>query len=255
MAKETGLRKRSQIKKAKQTMFIWVASMSVVAMVCLVVSYHLVLTTLFKGRVISAKAETVGNLQTSIKNTDSSNENGLSQQILALDANENLAMVKSSPEDKTLQVILDALPSSANPLSFGASLQKVLLVGPQDLNVKSISVESVSDSTVGDTEEVIEEETTTEGATTDSEGNVVDDATSGDVEVQTDAIPMAFSFVVEGPEISLHEVLQRLEKSIRTIYVDSINIERQGSENEMSVSGHVFYQPEKTAELQEKVVK
>ena len=255
MAKETGLRKRSQIKKANQTMFIWVASMSVVAMVCLVVSYHLVLTTLFKGRVISAKAETVGNLQTSIKNTDSSNENGLSQQILALDANENLAMVKSSPEDKALQVILDALPSSANPLSFGASLQKVLLVGPQDLNVKSISVESVSDSTVGDTEEVIEEETTTEGATTDSEGNVVDDATSGDVEVQTDAIPMAFSFVVEGPEISLHEVLQRLEKSIRTIYVDSINIERQGSENEMIVSGHVFYQPEKTAELQEKVVK
>ena len=66
---------------------------------------------------------------------------------------------------------------------------------------------------------------------------------------------MAFSFVVEGPEISLHEVLQRLEKSIRTIYVDSINIERQGSENEMIVSGHVFYQPEKTAELQEKVVK
>ena len=99
MAKETGLRKRSQIKKANRTMFIWVASMSAIAMVCLVVSYHLVLSTFFKGRVIAAQMQTIGNLDTSIKNTDSNNEESLGAQILALDTNENLAMVKANPED------------------------------------------------------------------------------------------------------------------------------------------------------------
>ena len=66
---------------------------------------------------------------------------------------------------------------------------------------------------------------------------------------------MSFNFVIEGPETSLQEILQRLEKSIRTIYVKSISIQRQGNANEMSVSGNVFYQLEKTADLQEKVVK
>ena len=250
MAKETGLRKRSQIKKANRTMFIWVALMSAVAMICLVVSYHLVLTTLFKGRVIVAKAQTIGNLQTSIKNTERNNEDGLREQILALDANENLAMVKASPEDKALQVILDALPSTANPLSFGASLQTVLLVGPEGLNIKNISVEAASSSLDASTDEAGAQpsDSSNEGeeATTENENNVA---------AETSAVPMSFSFVVEGPETSLQEVLQRLEKSIRTIYVKAINIERHGGVNEMSVTGNVFYQLEKTAALQEKVVK
>ena len=89
-----------------------------------------------------------------------------------------------------------------------------------------------------------DEEITSEGETESVEETVNESIMS-----------MPFSFVVEGPETSLQEVLQRLEKSIRTIYINSINIERQGGVNEMSVSGNVFYQLEKTADLQEKVVK
>lgn len=250
MAKGTGLRKRSQIKKANRTMFIWVASMSAIAMVCLVVSYHLVLSTLFKGRVIAAQMQTIGNLDTSIKNTDSNNEESLGAQILALDTNENLAMVKANPEDKAIQVILDALPSTNNALSFGASLQKILLVGPQSVNVKSITVEPVGDGAI--------EEGVVQG--TETETGVGSVSTSEDTVSSNDAVSdslssMSFSFVVEGPETSLQEILQRLERSIRTIYIKSISIQRQGNANEMSVSGNVFYQLEKTAELQEKVVK
>lgn len=238
MAKATGLRKRSQITKANRTMFIWVASMSAIAMICLVVSYHLIQTIVFNGRVIAQKAQTIGNLQTSNKNVEE-----LQSQIRALDTNENLAMVKASPEDKALQVVLDALPATANPLSFGASLQTVLLVGPEGLNIKSISVAS-------DESEVVEETGTTE-ETFDENGEVVENESVS----ETTATPMTFTFVVEGNEIALQEVLQRLEKSIRTVYVDTINIQRQGDTNEMSVSGHVFYQLEKTVDLQKKVVK
>lgn len=250
MAKETGLRKRSQIKKANRTMFIWVASMSAIAMVCLVVSYHLVLSTFFKGRVIAAQMQTIGNLDTSIKNTDSNNEESLGAQILALDTNENLAMVKANPEDQAIQVILDALPSTNNALSFGASLQKVLLVGPQGVNIKNITVESVGS-------EVIEEgvvQSTDTAADADS-ASTSEDAVNNDEAISDSLSSMSFNFVIEGPEMSLQEILQRLEKSIRTIYVKSISIQRQGNANEMSVSGNVFYQLEKTADLQEKVVK
>ena len=250
MAKETGLRKRSQIKKANRTMFIWVASMSAIAMVCLVVSYHLVLSTFFKGRVTAAQMQTIGNLDTSIKNTDSNNEESLGAQILALDTNENLAMVKANPEDQAIQVILDALPSTNNALSFGASLQKVLLVGPQGVNIKNITIESVGN-------EVIEEgvvQSTDTAADADS-ASTSEDAVNNEEAISDPLSSMSFNFVVEGPETSLQEILQRLEKSIRTIYVKSISIQRQGNANEMSVSGNVFYQLEKTADLQEKVVK
>ena len=250
MAKETGLRKRSQIKKANRTMFIWVASMSAIAMVCLVVSYHLVLSTFFKGRVIAAQMQTIGNLDTSIKNTDSNNEESLGAQILALDTNENLAMVKANPEDQAIQVILDALPSTNNALSFGASLQKVLLVGPQGVNIKNITIESVGNEVI---EEGVVQRTDT-AADADS-ASTSEDAVNKEEAISDSLSSMSFNFVVEGPETSLQEILQRLEKSIRTIYVKSISIQRQGNANEMSVSGNVFYQLEKTADLQEKVVK
>lgn len=238
MAKATGLRKRSQITKANRTMFVWVASMAAVVMVCIVVSYHFIQIISFNARVIVVKANTIGDLQTSNRNVGE-----LKSQIRALDTNENLAMVKSNPEDQALQVVLDALPSSANPLSFGASLQNILLVGPGGIAIKSISVAS-EEETYADATAVVDQNEKEEGASIEN-----------DSVAEITATPIGFTFVVEGPETSLQEVLQRLEKSIRSVYVDTINIRRQGNVNEMSVSGHVFYQQEKTADLQKKVVK
>lgn len=246
MSKATGLRKRSQITKANKTMFIWVASMSAVVMISIVISYHLVNTITFNVRVSNERSKTIKNLEQSNSNIEE-----LESQIRALDTNERLDLVKASPEDKALQVVLDALPATANPLSFGASLQTVLLVGPPDLTVKSISVDSTGGGT-SDGADVVEEDVAEV-----VEGEDLSGEESSDTMIITDASlgQIGFNFTVEGPETSLQEVLQRLEKSIRTIYIDSISIQRQGSINEMSVSGHTFYQLEKTAELVKKVVK
>ncbi len=242
-AKGTGLRKRSQISHANRTMFIWVASMSAIVMVCVVVAYHLVHTVIFNGRVIATKAQTIKHLKTSNNNIDE-----LKSQVLALDANELLMALRTNEEDKAIQVVLDALPSSPNPLSFGASLQRVLLVGPPGINIKSILVDSTDGALVAD-DQAMQDNSEADSV---EESSTNDDSSGLD---STGAIPINFSFVVEGPEHSLEEVLQRLEESIRTVYVDSVSIERVGSENEMSVSGHVFYQPQKTADLKKKVIK
>lgn len=244
MAKATGLRKRSQITKANKTMFIWVASMSAVAMICLVIAYHLVHTVIFNAKVIAVKAETIGNLQTSNKNVPE-----LQSQIRALDTNERLMALRANPEDQALQVVLDALPSTNNPLSFGASLQTVLLVGPSGLSIKSITV---SDSASGEVTEV--SQTTEDEATSDSQDQS-DDNTNTEQQNKTALPDIYFSLVVEGPEESLQEALQRLERSIRSVHIKNISILRQGNVNEMSVSGSVFYQLEKTADLKTKVVK
>lgn len=238
MAKGTGLRKRSQIAKANRTMFIWVASMSALVMISLVVSYHLILTIGFNARVTNERTQTISNLK---KSNDNVKE--LKSQILALDANENLIAVKANSEDQAIQVVLDALPSTSNPLSFGASLQTILLVGPAGINVKSILVESGG-------------EAAQENEQSSDDTQSQDDVGSGSNTDSANTVgQINFTFVVEGPEVSLQEVIQRLEKSIRTAYVDSFSVQRQGDVNEMSVNGHVFYQLEKTADLEKKVVK
>ena len=252
MAKDTGtgLRKRSQITKANRTMFIWVASMAAVTMICLVVSYHLVHIITFNARVIGERAKTIGNLQTSNKNI-----NELKSQVRALDADENLQLLKANPEDQAVQVVLDALPAASNPLSFGASLQTVLLIGPEGVDIKSISVDAAepgaADLSTQDNVSTNKED----GNATDSQDTSQASTGSESLSANTGVVPIGFDFVVEGPETSLQEILQRLEKSIRTVDVTSIAVQRQGGKNEMSVRGNVFYQPQKTADLRQKVVK
>ena len=246
----TGLRKRSQITKANKTMFIWVALMSALVMICIVVSLHLIQMIAFNGRVIYEKSQTIGNLQTSNENVSE-----LASQIRVLDTNEKLMPLRANVDDKALQVILDALPATNNSLSFGASLQNVLLVGPSGVAIKSITVASGASAVEQDNEastDAVADTGNTE-AEDAQEGNETSQAT--ETSAASTTVATDFSFVVEGPETSLQELLQRLEKSIRAVYVDSISIQHRGDVNEMSVNGHVYYQLEKTADLKKKVVK
>lgn len=215
--------------------------MSAVVMIGLVSSYHLINLIMFNGRVISEKASTISILKSNNENIEE-----LKSQIKALDTNENLASVKAQPDDQSLQVILDALPASANSLSFGASLQEKLLVGPSGLVIKSISVDP---SQTEEVDEYIDTKNTSESK--DAEGKSEGEIKSSEVTASS----IGFTFTVEGSEQALQEALEQLEKSIRTVYIDSLAIQRQGGQNEMTVMGHVFYQVEKTADLKKKVVK
>jgi Tfp pilus assembly protein PilN len=222
--KEAALRKRTQIAKANRMMFAWVAGVSVVVGFAIIGGIFLVQMLMFNEKVLQEKSNTVSTLKANNANIEE-----LESQIRVLDVNQALISSKANPDDQTLQVILDALPSEPNSLALGASLQERLLSGISGLSVNSLQVDPVS---------------------TDEFGGAVIDG-GGEEQV---ANQIGFRFSVVGSSSALQEVLSNLEKSIRTIDVTSLRVETQGGEQVLSVQGRAFYEPAKTVELREKVV-
>lgn len=220
---DAAIRKRTQIAKANRAMFLWIAAASVVVGAAIVVSIFLAQKLLYTEEVLKAKSETVSTLAHNNEVIDD-----LENEVRVLDTNEALTSVKANESDQAIQVILDALPSDANSLALGASLQNKLLAGIPNLALESLQVDPVS------------------GVETLDDSGVA--PTGG-----TNAI--SFHFVVSGNDAALKQVLQNLERSIRTIKVTSMKIEFQSKGLVMTVQAEAYYEPAKTIQLEDKVVK
>ena len=225
--KDTALRKRTQIRKTNRMMLLWIAIASVVVGSALVVSFFLVQKLFFNERVLGEKEKTMSTLENNNKAIPD-----LKDQIRVLDTNAALATVKANPNDQALQVILDALPSDANSLALGSSLQYKLLAGIPNLSIESLQVDPVIGVEV-------------------SGDAAVEDASQNSVSSNQ----ITFQFSVTGDQAALKQVLTNLERSIRAIDITSLRIENQGTLQLMSVQGRAFYEPAKSVELYDKAVK
>lgn len=226
MATDTAaLRKRTQIAKANRTMFLWIAGSSVVIGAAIVMIVFFAQTLVYNEKLLAEKNKTIATL-------DANNAAipDLQSEVRVLDANQALISAKANESDQTLQVILDALPSEANSLALGASLQSKLLAGIPGLTVESLQVEPVV------------------GVESLSDGAVVD-AASG-----TSEFVINFQFAVSGSPEALRLVLENLERSIRLIDVRTLRIETQGTGQLMTINARAFYEPARTLELTDKVV-
>lgn len=221
------LRKRTQIAKANRTMFLWIAVGSAIVGCALVVSFFLAQKLFYNEKVLSEKEKTV-----SVLNANNAVISELETQVRVLDTNAALATVKAKDTDQTVQVILDALPSDANSLALGASLQMKLLAGIPGLSIESLNADPV----VGI--ESLSSDTSSQNASTTGVDNQI-----------------TFQFAVSGDQTALKQVLTNLEKSIRAIDIISLRIESQGTKQLMTVQGRAFYEPAKTIDLRDKVVK
>lgn len=225
---DVAIRKRSQIAKTSRVMFLWIAVASALVGAAVVVSIFMVQKLIYNERVL-------GTLQTTVSTLDKNNKAvpTLEDNIRVLDTNSALASVKASPTDQTIQVILDALPSEANSLALGASLQNKLLSGIDGLTIDSLQVDPVSG-----VETYNGSDTTVDAASTTAGSNAI-----------------TFQFTVKGSEQNMRQVLTNLERSIRTIQVTSMRAEIKGDSIVLSVQGAAFYEPTKTIQIQEKVQK
>ena len=209
---QPGMKKRQVIANSNRIMFMWIAAMSAVVGVCAVLSLFLVQQIVFKTKVTTELDKTVGILKSNNKNTD-----GLTENVRLLETNAALNSIKARPEDKALQVILDALPADNNSLALGSSLQQNLL-NVNGLSVDSLKVESQADS----------EDSTT--------------------------VPFTMTLSANDPNI-LKDTLARLEKSIRVVDVGSLILERSQDKYTMTVKAHAYYEPAVNVELTNKTVK
>ncbi|OIP85602.1 hypothetical protein COV88_03760 [Candidatus Saccharibacteria bacterium CG11_big_fil_rev_8_21_14_0_20_41_19] len=227
--KGAALRKRTQIAMANRVMFLWVAGVSVLFGFALVGSIFLTQKLLFNERVLNEKDRTVVILK-----SNNGNIKGLEDQIRVLGTNQALIDAKAESDDQAIQVILDALPSDANSLALGASIQNKLLANISGLTLNSLQVDPV----IG--VESLSGESSVENASV---------ATSGSKNEIT------FRFSVTGDEAALKQVLRNLELSIRTIDVISLKIEGQGATSVLSVQARAFYEPARVVQLKDKTVK
>ncbi len=220
------LRKRAQIALANRAMFMWVAGVSVIFGFAIVGVIFLAQMLVFNEKVLIEKNRTVSNLNSNLKVV-----NTLETNVKKLDANQALISSRSKSDDQAIQAVLDALPSDANSLALGASLQNKLLANISGLELQSLQVDQV----IG-TESL------------NSGGLVISGSTDMTNEI-------SFNFSVSGDDAALKQALVNLEKSIRTINVISVSIESQGAVRTMNVKAKAYYEPAIKVELKEKVVK
>ncbi len=234
-AKNAGLRKRQQIVNANRMMFLWVAGASVIVGFALVVSLFLGQKILFGEKVLGEKANTVSTLDKNAKAIPTLQDN-----IRVLDTDEGLKAVRLDDNERPIQTVLDALPADANSTALGSSLQSKLLAGIDGLTIDTIKVDPV----VG-----VETEQSSSSDVVDASSSSAD--TSGS---NTIHFSLTVSTVATNPD-ALNTVLVRLEKSIRAIDVRSLSITSQSSRLILTAAGDAFYEPAKTVQLKDKVVR
>jgi len=233
--KGVAIRKRTQIAMANRVMFLWVAGVSVVFGFALVATIFLTQMLLFNERVLQEKDRTIATLK-----TDNGNVAGLEAQIRVLDTNEALNSIKvTPPDDQAIQVILDALPSDANSLALGASIQNRLLSNKDGSPISNLTLDSLQVDPVIGIESL-------------SDSSSVENASAASSSTQNE---IDFRFSVSGDEVALKQVLTNLESSIRTIDVTSLKIESQGATRGLSVQARAFYEPARVVQLRDITVK
>lgn len=224
---QAALRKRQQIAKSGQVMFLWVAGMAAVVGICVVVSYSLWQRLVFQTNIVNAKGATLKTMRDNNKAIPT-----LSQNIQVLDTDPNLNQLKAYSDERALQVIVDALPADGNSLSLGSSLQNNLLGSVTGLSVQTFSVTPVGN------------ELSTTAVSTSTVPTVAP-STGG-----SGSTPVSFHLVVAAasPD-ALRNMLLNFERSIRVIDIDSMSMERSDTQYTMTIDAHAYYQPTLQSEV------
>jgi hypothetical protein len=226
MANEkTVIRKRQQIQKANKMMFAYVAGASAVVGLCLVLAVSLAQQAIFNERVLYEKRDSLSTIRDNQKNADE-----LINELRVLNTNPALRSVPSTDSQNPLRVVLDALPAEANSVALGASLEEKLLNDPA-ITVDNITVQPIV-------------------------GVESDEVTGGEAGSSEYAIPFSFSISanVENTD-ALRDVMEGLERSIRTIRLTSYEVERRGNQISLDARGEAFYQPSANLNLRDEEVK
>lgn len=221
---DVALRKRQQIAKANRAMFLGVAGASAIVGAAIVLSFVLVQKLIFNEKVLFEKQATVGALQ---HNNEVAEK--LKANIRVLNTNESLLTLQTEGDTEPAQVVLDALPATANSAALGASLQSDKLLAQPGITIESLTVDPVAGVESDDGESSSDSDTT-----------------------------ITFSFTVSTSSSNadgLKDLLKRIERSIRTINITQLNVQSQGSRLVMTAQGEAYYEPAKTIELGSKVVR
>ncbi len=214
--------KHEIIDKDNTNTVIAVAAATFVVVFCLFAARALFSQSLYHGRVISEKEKALTQLRTNQQELSTleasySTFNGQSTNILG-----GSSTGAGTLDGNNAQIVLDALPNAYDYIGLSSSFEQLLRDG-------GYTIESIGGSEQGG----LSDATTT--ATTGSSSSVATE------------IPYSLSFIASTERTQ--DFIQTLERSIRPIYVDAIQI--QAGENTLltGLTLRTFYADEKSFTL------
>jgi hypothetical protein len=224
MARTTSFTKRSLINKANSTMVIATALAAFVLVFALVAGKSLLSQVGYQNKVIGVKKQALKQLEADLAARDSLAQ---SYQDFVERTPNILGGDTKGTGDKdgdNAELVLDALPSKYDFPALTTSLEKVIT--SQNLSITGISG-------------------------TDQEAAQASMQTSPDPQ----PIPMPFQLQVGGSYTSIQSLIDVLLHSIRPFQITTLEL--TGDENSMTaaINAQTFYQPEKSLEIKQEVVK
>lgn len=222
MAKAHVSQKRTQVDRTNTRMVITVGIAAFVVVFSLVASHALWQRMTHQGQVISQKEIARDQLETNIETVD---ELQLAYKAFTETSDNVIGGNPAGGGDRdgdNAKIVLDALPSKYDFPGLTTSLEKVIKAN--GTNINSIS---------GTDDEV---------AQTDGK------ASDGPVEVP-------FELSAAGNYQSTQDLLSLLQRSIRPIQVRTVDVSGTNNALVMNLTAVTYYQPERTLQVQTKVVK
>lgn len=224
MARTTSFTKRSLINKANSTMVIATATAAFVLVFALVAGKSLLNQMGYQNRVIAAKKTALKQLMADLEARDS-----LQQSYKAfVDDDPNVLggnpQATGDKDGDNAKLVLDALPSKYDFPALTTSLEKII-VG-QNLKILSISG-------------------------TDQEA----DQASKQISPEPQPVAMPFQVQVSGSYVSIQSLVDVFLKSIRPFQIQTIELSGDESSMTAVIAAQTFYQPEKSLEIKQEVVK
>jgi hypothetical protein len=225
MAKSGTATKRVAISKANAQMVAIVGIASFVTIFSLVASQALFSNNQYRSKV--TKAKDVANKQL-IKNTESFNDLVKSYEKFDSKDPNVIGGAKGGTADNdgnNAKIVLDSLPSSYDFPALTSSLEKILT----DSGLKISSITGIDDQ--------VNQETNQSSAA-------------------PKVVPMPFTFTVDNASYqAVQDLVKKLERSVRPIQIDSLDISGGSSDMTLTVNAHTYYQPGKSVNITKQVIK
>ncbi len=212
---QTGLRKRQKITAANKAVFTWIVIASIVLGISGVLAQFMLRQLFFNNKILTVLNKTDSNITKSVTAYD-----GLKTDVSKLVADTNLNALKKGNNSTALQVVIDALPTEENRVALATSMQNEVL-GPSGVTIETFAV--IDQSVAPDT-----------GA-----------------QALTGVQSFSFNFSVTGTYAQVQQAIRNMERSIRPITVQSLDIQGTDAKMKMSVVASTYYQPPTTVSVKE----
>lgn len=217
--------KRLLIDKANARIVIYVSVAAFIVVFSLVATKTLISQAAYQNRVIDAKRKTVSQLKADISATDQLK----SSYNAFVDTPQNVIGGNSdgtgSQDGNNAKIVLDALPSSYDFPGLVSSLDNLLT------SQNGVQIDSISGT---DAE-------TTEGSNQSSSS--------------PQPVAMPFTISVSGSYSAMQQVITVLGRSIRPIQIQTVILNGTNSNMTMTITAQTFYQPAKSLNFSQEVVK